>query len=256
MISKENIISHIKILVPNIIIRKSVASNKNSEPYAECDINSGIMTVYEQTLFKKNLSETKKFLIDKPDINDNYSITIFICLLHEISSHLKLTLKDKKIKSPNVINVPYDNYNELQLEKEESGRIMEYYLSQDIKKIKFLKFSFSPKKDLYNYNIWTDENFEKLNQIIGNLMDKNDTEEYLDYEIAFFPKKTNNQNKENEDDKNENNIEIDWEFSSLEESEDEQYFNNKPDMKNIYFNQNDKSKNSFEYEDEKPIIKY
>ena len=87
-------------------------------------------------------------------------------------------------------------------------------------------------------------------------MDKNDTEEYLDYEIAFFPKKTNNQNKENEDDKNENNIEIDWEFSSLEESEDEQYFNNKPDMKNIYFNQNDKLKNSFEYEDEKPIIKY
>ena len=257
MISKENIISHIKILVPNIIIRKSVASNKNSEPYAECDINSGIMTFYEQTLFKKNLSETKKFLIDKPDINDNYSITIFICLLHEICSHLKLTLKDKKIKSPNVINDPYDIYNELQLEKKESGRTMEYYLSQDIKKIKFLKFSFSPKKDLYNPNIWTDENFEKLNQIIGNLMDNNDTEEYLDYKIAFFPKKENKKNEEIENVEIENtNIEIDWEFSSPEISEDEKNFNNKPDMKNIYFHQNDKLENSFEYEDEKPIIKY
>ena len=88
-------------------------------------------------------------------------------------------------------------------------------------------------------------------------MDKNDTEEYLDYKIAFFPKKENKKNEEIENVEIENtNIEIDWEFSSLEESEDEQYFNNKPDMKNIYFNQNDKLKNSFEYEDEKPIIKY
>ena len=258
MISKENIISHIKILIPNIIIRKSVASNKNSEPYAECDINSGIMTIYEQTLFKKNLSETKKFLINEPDINNNYSITIFICLLNEICSHLKLSLKDKKIKSPNVFSDAYDNSNELlQLEMAESCRTMEYYLSQDIKKIKFLKFSFSPKKDLYNPNIWTDENFEKLNQIIGNLMDNNDTEEYLDYKIAFFPKKENKKNEEIENVEIENtNIEIDWEFSSPEISEDEKNFNNKPDMKNIYFHQNDKLENSFEYEDEKPIIKY
>ena len=90
----------------------------------------------------------------------------------------------------------------------ESDRTNEYYLSKDIKKVKFLKFSFSPKKDLYNPNLWIGDNFEKLNQIIVKLMENNDTEEYLDYEIAFCPKKANRQKEEIEDDENENNIEI------------------------------------------------
>ena len=44
-------------------------------------------------------------------------------------------------------------------------------------------------------------------------MENNDTEEYLDYEIAFCPKKANKQKEEIEDDENENNNEIDWESS-------------------------------------------
>ena len=255
MISKENIISHIKILIPNIIIRKTVAFNRKTDPYAECDINSGIMTVYEGTLFKKDLSVTKKFLIDEPDENDNYSITIFVCLLHEICSHLKLIIKDKLIKSPNIINDPYDNYKEFSLEMAESGRIMEYYLSQDIKKIKFLKFSFSPKKDLYNPDLWTDENFEKLNLIIENLLKKYPKNEYLEYQIAYFPNKNNKQNEEIMSDENENNSEIDWEFSSPQISEDEQSFKDKPDIKS-----NDNKKINLEKsladEDVIPIVKY
>ena len=256
MISKENIISHIKSLIPNIIIRKSVAYNRKIDTYAECDINSGIMTIYEETLFKKNLSEAKRCLIDEPDKNDNYSITVFICLLSEICSHLKLMVKDKEIKSPNIISDPYDDYSELSLKMEESGRTIEYYLSQDIDKIKFLKFSFSPKKDLYNPNLWTDENFEKLNLIIENLMENNNTDEYLDYEIAFFPKKTNKKNEEIKETENENNSEIDWEFSSPQLSEDEQYFKNNPDIKNNNYKKSNGLENSFEYEDVKPIIKY
>jgi hypothetical protein len=199
MISLNNIISHIKILIPNMILRKAKSLKKKSDPYAECDINSGIMTIYEETLFKKELSESKKILIDNPDINDNYSITIFICLLHEICSHLKLLIKDKEINSPNIINDPYDNYNKLSLKVAESGRIMEYYISKDINKIKFLKFSFSPKKDLYNQNLWTDENFEKLNLLIENLMNNIPQKEtgYLKYEIAFFPEKTDKEIEEN-----------------------------------------------------------
>ena len=184
----KNIISHIKILVPNIIVRKGTALKRKSDPYAEIDINSGIMTIYEETLFKKKLSETKKFLIDEADINDIYSIAIFICFLHEICSHLKLLIKDKEINSPNIINDQYDNYNELSLEVAKSGRIMEYYICKDINKIKFLKFSFGPKKDLYNPNLWTDENLEKLNLLIENLMKKNTQTigDYLKYEIAII----------------------------------------------------------------------
>ena len=96
MISKHNIISHIKNIIQNLIIRKNKATNRKTDPYAECDIYSGIMTVYEKTLFKKELIETKKFFIDEPDENDNYTISLFLCLLHEICSHLELLIKEKQ----------------------------------------------------------------------------------------------------------------------------------------------------------------
>ena len=67
MISKQNIIDHVENLIPNIIIRKAISSYKKTDSYAKCDILSGIMTIYEETLFKKNFSETKKILIDEPD---------------------------------------------------------------------------------------------------------------------------------------------------------------------------------------------
>jgi hypothetical protein len=253
MISKKNIISHIKNIIPNMIIRKNKARNRKTDPYAECDINSGIMTVYEETLFKIDFLEAKKILIDEPDENDNYTITLFLCLLHELCSHLKLLIKEKTIKSPNIINDPYDNYNELELERAESGRTMEYYISNDINKIKFLKFSFSPKKDLYNHNLWTDENFEKLNLIIENLMKINDSKDYLSYEIDFFPSKKIRENKESKDDEDDKEI-SDWEYSSQGRSNDEDVFQNKPDnkTKNIEI----EFENNSDIEDVKPIVKY
>ena len=253
MISKKNIISHIKNIIPNMIIRKNKARNRKTDPYAECDIYSGIMTVYEETLFKIDFLEAKKILIDEPDENDNYTITLFLCLLHELCSHLKLLIKEKTIKSPNIINDPYDNYNDLELERAESGRTMEYYISNDINKIKFLKFSFSPKKDLYNHNLWTDENFEKLNLVIENLMKINDSKDYLSYEIDFFPSKKIRENKESKDDEDDKEI-SDWEYSSQGRSNDEDVFQNKPDnkTKNIEI----EFENNSDIEDVKPIVKY
>ena len=251
MISKDNIISHVKNLIPNIIIRKDEVINKNNERYADCDLYSGIMTVYEKTLFKKELFETKKLLIDDADENDNYTMTLFLSLLHELYSHLKLLIKEKTLKSPNIINDPYNDYNELELESAESGRVMEYYISQDINKIKFLKFSFSPKKDLYNPSLWTNENFEKLNIIIENLMNNNIPKDYLEYKIGSFPKKGTKDNKEIKDNENE----FDWEYSSPMLSEDEEYLQNMPDIKKNNYEVNEKF-NYFEFEDIKPIVKY
>jgi len=251
MISKHNIISHIKNIIPNLIIRKNKATNRKSDPYAECDIYSGILSVYEKTLFKKELIETKKFLIDEPDKNDNYTISLFLCLLHEICSHLKLLIKEKTIKSPNIINDPYDNYNELELDMAESGRTMEYYISKDINKIKFLKFSFSPKKDLYNHTLWTDENFENLNLIIENLMKNDISNEYLNYEVGNFLMK---KNKDIEDKESDN--EIDSDYSSPGISEGEEYFKNKIDIKNKYFGKYEEFEYHSNIEDIKPIVKY
>ena len=252
MISKENIISHIKNLIPNIIIRKDFAGNKNTERYADRDLYSGIMTVYEKTLFKKDISETKELLINTLDEDNNYTMTLFMCLLHEVCSHLKLLIKEKTLKLPNIIKDQYDDYNELELESAESGRVMEYYISKDINKIKFLKFSFSQKKDLYNSNLWTDENFEKLNIIIENLMkNKKISKDYLKYEMHSFPKKKIKDNKKVQQGENE----IDWEYSSHMESEDEEFLGNKSDIKNDNFEENEKF-NHFDFLDIKPIVKY
>ena len=248
MISKENIITHIKNLIPNIIIRKDFSENENSECYSEYDLYSGMITVYEKTLFKEDISEAKKLLIDMPDENNNYTMTIFMCLLKEVCSHLKLLVNNKKLKLPNIINDPYDNYNELELENEEGESLIEYYISKDINKIKFLKFSFRSKKDLYNPSLWTDENFEKLNIIIENLME-NYTRDYLKYEIHSFPNKKMADNKKDKDSEN------DWEYSSQMASEDEEFFKNNLDNKNNIFEENE-GINYFEFQDIKPLVKY
>ena len=260
MISKDNIINHVKSLIPNMIIRKNKPTNKNSDPYAECEILSGMITIYEETLFKINLSETKKFLIDEDDIDDSYTLSIYLCLLHELCSHLKLVIKDKTMKSPNIINDPYDNYKDLELEMEESGRTMEYYISNDINKIKFLKFSFTPKSELNDPKLWIDKNFEKLNLLIEQLMDKTASYEYLNNNIYYFPKVKTNIIEENKIE-NKNQIMNDWKESSPENSDDEKIFRNKQDIKNKTFKTKEKIekpeiKNYPRNKYWKPIFKY
>ena len=253
MISKKNIITHIKNIFPNMIIRKNKARKKKISRYADSDIYSGIITFYEETLFNKKMDDAKKILIDEPDKNDQYTITIFICLLHELCSHLKLLIRDKAIKSPNIINDPYDNYQEIELEIGESGRTMEYYINNDINKIKFLKFSFSSKTDLCNHYLWTDENFESLNNIVEKLMDKCKSNEYLDYEMGHFIMKKVESNEEIEEEKS---SEIDWDFSSPANSDYEEDLKNKSDFQNDKFQNSEKFEIDSDEEDDKPIVKY
>ena len=253
MISKKNIITHIKSIFPNMIIRKNKARKKKITLYAESDIYSGIITIYEETLFNKKLDDAKKILIDEPDKNDQYTITLFICLLNKLCSHLKLIVREKAIKTPNIINDPYDNYQEIELEIGENGRAMEHYINNDIKKIKFLKFSFSSKTDLCNHYLWTDENFESLNNIVEKLMEKCKSKEYLDYETGHFIMKKVEANKETEEEKN---SEIDWDFSSPANSDYEEDLKNKSDFQNDKFQNREKPETDSNEEDDKPIVKY
>ena len=253
MISKNNIITHIKNIFPNMIIRKNKPRKKIITLYAESDIYSGIITIYEEILFNKKLDDAKKILIDEPDKNDQYTITLFICLLNELCSHLKLIIREKTIKTPNIIKDPYGNYQEIELDIGENGRTMEYYINNDIKKIKFLKFSFSSKTDLCNHYLWTDENFESLNKIVEKLMDKCKSNEYLDYEMGHFIMKKVESNKEIEEEKS---SEIDWDFSSPANSDYEEDLKNKSDFQNDKFQNSEKPETDSNEEDDKPIVKY
>ena len=114
------------------------------------------------------------------------------------------------------------------MENPESGRILEFYISKNVEKIKFLKFSFTPKSQLLDEKLWVDENFEKLNEVIDELM-KDSQSDYLKYEMAYFP---NDKECKNED---EDNIILDNENSS--ENED------KPELK-LAKNSKEKEKSS------------
>ena len=130
---------------------------------------------------------------------------------------------------------------------------MEYYISEDINKIKFLKFSFSPKKVLYNPKLWTEENFENLNKIIENLMEKQ-SKDYLENILGSFPSPKNVMNEEKIKSE-ENQNEGDWELSSpaiTEEDEDPE--DNKLDSTKEYKIENESI--SQKIKKIKPIIKY
>ena len=200
MLSKDQIITHIKALIPNIIIRKQESNSTfhTKDSYAESFLFSGITIFYEKTLFDLEISEAKKILIDEDDKENKYVISIFLTLLHEICSHLKLIMRNLGISSPNIINNPHNNYEELKLEFPESGRTFEFYISNDIEKIKFLKFSLTPKTELLNKSLWTKENFEDLNLIVERLQ-KTDSGKYLEKEISYFPSKINEDSDDYDD---------------------------------------------------------
>ena len=70
--------------------------------------------------------------------------------------------------------------------------------------------------------------------------------------ILFLKKKIkDNKNAQENEGKNE----IDWEYSSHMESEDEEFLRNKSDIKNDNSEENEKF-NHFDFLDIKPIVKY
>ena len=188
MTSKNNIIAHLKKIIPNIIIRKKKnieLTSKTSYCYAEYNNLSGIIIVYEEALFQDKLKDIKKMLSEEADKDNKYVITIFLILLREISSHLKLGGRGLIISSPNIFLNPHNGYYEKEMKNTEIRKIFDFYINQDIDKIKFLQFSFTPKSQLLEENLWIDENFEKLNKVIEELV-KNTNFEFLKYEMPYF----------------------------------------------------------------------
>ena len=114
-------------------------------------------------------------------------MSIYEILLHEICSKCKLELKNFAIESPNIINDPYNNYEELNLKEIEMGRVMEYYINKDIIKIKFLKFDFSSKSKLLKKELWINKNFDELDKNIDELIKDNNDPSFEENEIGFFP---------------------------------------------------------------------
>ena len=77
------------------------------------------------------------------------------------------------------------------------------------------------------------------------------SKDYLNYEVGYFPMKKIENDKKIDDEESGN--EIDWEYSSQGDSEDDEYFKNKKDIKN---KRDEEFEDYSDTEDIKPIVKY
>ena len=149
-----------------------------------------------------------------------------------INIHAKIKKTTEGSESPNYFYNPHEDYGITFHDYHgESGRVFEFYISPNIDKIRFLKYSLSPLQELKNVNLWVKENLEELNKIIDKQMKLFDMDTIKDQEIHAFP--TGEIEKVIEF--AENNLDYDSEvFSSLYEEDKKNITKNKKSEKNFH----------------------
>ena len=185
LLSLEQIKSHLRNLIPEVIIRykKSIKSGSNGSYI----INYGLVRIFENEIIKSEI-DLDKYLINEKDIDCKYSIPIIMALIHECFFHGKIRLNEEGNESSNYI---YNHHNDYELsyhtEGGESRRIFEFYISKNKNVIRFLKYSLQPLSELLEADLWVGKNLDRLNQIINKKMENFDMDLIEDQKIAFFP---------------------------------------------------------------------
>ena len=171
LLSLEQIKQHLRLLIPEVIIRlKESQNNYSNGSYL---IRYGLIQIYENSLFKLG-NNSDKYLIEEEDKNCKYSIPLILLLLHESFCHGKTKFDFEENDSPNSFYNPYYDYNLFHhCSDGESGRLFEYYISSDKQIIRFLKYSFVPLKELYNVKLWTGKDLNELIKIVKEKQNKN-----------------------------------------------------------------------------------
>ena len=185
LLSLEQIKLHLKLLIPEIIIRyKNTDKIKNIfYPF-----NYGVVTIPEYEIFNLNEKDLDKCLINEEDINCKYSIPLIMYLFEKCFCQEINKSKSERNEFPNYFYNPYDNYNPTQYNYNRgNGKIFEFYISSNIDKIRFLKFSLSPLKELFDINLWVKENLDEINKIIDDKMKNFDMELIKDKKLYDFP---------------------------------------------------------------------
>ena len=214
LLSLEQIKSHLKLLLPEVIIRYEDCPNKDSN--GSFIIEYGVVRVYEKELFKHVKENLNKCMLEE-DKEYKYSIPLIMLFFHECFGHGKLRIRFEGSESPNYLYNPYDNY-ELSYHDEngESGRLIEFYISSDMDTIRFLKYSMTPLPELSNVDLWVKPNLNELRKIISEKMKNFDMSSIKDQLIKAFPKGEKEENIEFANDKTGYDSDI---YSSLYEND-------------------------------------
>ena len=182
LMTVEEIKEHLTNLLPSIIIK--IDSNINIRALYEK--KTGQMIINELKMFGSYIEDNENIFKIEPN---NYILPISMEIIHEILGHgLLRNNKNKDDNSPLILRdskydfqvqklikkVKLDFNNEIKVNKGESGRVLEHYISEDINVIQKLKKRNSII-ELNDVKYWTGKNFNSLHKAL------NQSKEYEDF---------------------------------------------------------------------------
>ena len=163
---------HLKSTIPDVIIRKFHSENDvcNGSFYP----SYGVIQCYEGILYDINDISTISKIIENEDKECIYTMPLIMLFFHELFGHAKHRLDNNYSMSPTHFYNPYDDYKLCyHYHLGESGRLFEYYISNDVEIIKYLKFGLYPNKILLSSKLWVANDLSKLREIIKEKILKN-----------------------------------------------------------------------------------
>ena len=176
LLNVEDIKNNMKQLLPNIIIRINV--DIDFRAYFEKFTN--IMILNESKIFNEPINIMNSLYEDEL-LAPTYIIPIAIEILHEMMGHGLIRLDNEEAISPRYytdskMDFNYksivNRINDMDIPIPESGRVLEYYISNNKNVIEFLKYPCKDNLILKDYTFWVDENFDLLEVIILNNINK------------------------------------------------------------------------------------
>ena len=169
LMTVDEIKEHLLDLLPTIIIQIDTTINLRAL-YEE---KTKIMIINELKMFGDLFTENEKDIFKIGP--EHYVVPISMEILHEMLSHGKLRYINKNDNSPLVIRdskydfkvqklikkIKLDFTNEIIVNKGETGRVLEHYISEDRNVIQKLKTR-TVNTDIINTKYWTGQNFNDL----------------------------------------------------------------------------------------------
>ena len=200
LMTVEEIKEHLFNLLPTIIVQ----IDSNLDFRASFEKKTRIMIINEYQVFGNFITDNKNFFKVEPD---SYVVPISMEMLSEIFGNIKLRYNNKDESSPLALRDSKNDFKcqklmtkiklnlnkEILINKGETGRVLEHYISENKNVIGILKKK-NYNKEIIDYKFWIGKTFNALyealdfkNEIINKkefqeelILDDYDKEEYYD----------------------------------------------------------------------------
>ena len=179
MANVEEVKIHLNKLMPKYIIRLNSEIKYN----ANYDYQNKIMILNEKKLFDLDSNYLTRIFEDE-DLNEGYILPISMEILHELCGHGKIRLNNDKEVSPEEYRDSKYDYHRCHVKRKineskiikypESGKVLESYISNDKKIIRWLKMVHTKTeiiKTVMDVKIWIGKDFNTLESLVKNYIE-------------------------------------------------------------------------------------